>query len=233
MKQFIVKHLNKKISLPFLNKNLSSSQRYTGFTLAEVLITLGIIGTVAAFTIPTLIHDVQDQNFKVAYKKAFSVANNAFKQATADGTTYVPMQGTNDSANACVNWQIFSSQFKKAKECINSNNAACYQTGGETLNGNPQNSTYAFVDSSGMAWSMRVACTSTNYNKVFIVDTNGSKGPNKFGKDRWTFDWVLDNVSSGTPIKITAGNSQDYINGATDVNYCPTGPCYYQSWLLN
>ena len=36
------------------------------FTLAEVLITLGIIGIVAAITIPTLINNVQDAQYKTA-----------------------------------------------------------------------------------------------------------------------------------------------------------------------
>ncbi len=37
-----------------------------GFTLAEVLITLGIIGVVAAMTIPTLVADYQDRSFNTA-----------------------------------------------------------------------------------------------------------------------------------------------------------------------
>ena len=41
------------------------------FTLAEVLITLGIIGVVAAMTIPTLISNYQKKQFEVA----FSISN--------------------------------------------------------------------------------------------------------------------------------------------------------------
>ena len=44
-----------------------------GFTLAEVLITLGIIGVVAAMTMPTLINSTQGAQYKTAYKKALSV----------------------------------------------------------------------------------------------------------------------------------------------------------------
>ena len=46
-----------------------------GFTLAEVLITLGIIGVVAAMTIPTLISNTNGAQFKTAYKKALSTLN--------------------------------------------------------------------------------------------------------------------------------------------------------------
>ena len=48
-----------------------------GFTLAEVLITLGIIGVVAAMTIPTLISNTHGAQFKTAYKKALSTLNQA------------------------------------------------------------------------------------------------------------------------------------------------------------
>ena len=48
-----------------------------GFTLAEVLITLGIIGVVAAMTMPTLINSTQGAQYKTAYKKALSVLSQA------------------------------------------------------------------------------------------------------------------------------------------------------------
>lgn len=51
--------------------------RKNAFTLAEVLITLGIIGVVAAMTIPTLISNTNGAQFKTAYKKALSTLNQA------------------------------------------------------------------------------------------------------------------------------------------------------------
>ena len=51
--------------------------RKNGFTLAEVLITLGIIGVVAAMTIPTLISNTNGAQFKTAYKKVLSTMNQA------------------------------------------------------------------------------------------------------------------------------------------------------------
>lgn len=49
------------------------------FTLAEILITLGIIGIVAAMTIPTLISNVNNSTFKSQYKKSLSTLNQAAK----------------------------------------------------------------------------------------------------------------------------------------------------------
>lgn len=43
-----------------------------GFTLAEVLITLGIIGVVAAMTIPTLIANTNGAKYRSQYKKTLS-----------------------------------------------------------------------------------------------------------------------------------------------------------------
>lgn len=47
------------------------------FTLAEVLITLGIIGVVAAMTMPTLMNQTNGAQYKAAYKKALSALAQA------------------------------------------------------------------------------------------------------------------------------------------------------------
>ncbi len=54
-----------------------------GFTLAEVLITLGIIGVVAAMTIPTLIANTNSAKFRSQYKKTLSSLNQAALMAQA------------------------------------------------------------------------------------------------------------------------------------------------------
>ena len=53
--------------------------KFKGFTLAEVLITLMIIGVVAALTIPSVISNYQQQEFKTGLKKAVSVLNEAIQ----------------------------------------------------------------------------------------------------------------------------------------------------------
>ena len=62
--------------------------KHNAFTLAEILITLLIIGVVAALTIPSVISNYQQQEFKTGLKKAVSVLNEAIQTNIAiDGET--------------------------------------------------------------------------------------------------------------------------------------------------
>ena len=68
------------------------------FTLAEVLITLGIIGVVAAMTIPTLMANVKAHQYSVKFKKTVSTLSNAAKMSQAQyGFDY---SGLTDKCNA-------------------------------------------------------------------------------------------------------------------------------------
>lgn len=62
-----------------MNRKLKAN----AFTLAEVLITLGIIGVVAAMTIPTLIANTNSQKFCSQFKKTISTLNQAGRMAEA------------------------------------------------------------------------------------------------------------------------------------------------------
>ena len=53
------------------------------FTLAEVLITLSILGVVAAIMIPNLIQGYQQKLFATRLRQAYSILDNAFQQAVA------------------------------------------------------------------------------------------------------------------------------------------------------
>lgn len=72
-------------------KDLSSNRlsvlttsKKAAFTLAEVLITLGIIGVVAAVTLPTLISNHKKQVYVTQLKKSVSTLEQAFQLALAD-----------------------------------------------------------------------------------------------------------------------------------------------------
>ena len=69
----------------FLTKNafLGLTRTY-GFTLAEVLITLGIIGVVAAMTLPTLINNIKHKELNTQLKKSYSVLSQAILRMGED-----------------------------------------------------------------------------------------------------------------------------------------------------
>ncbi|MBQ8459785.1 type II secretion system protein [bacterium] len=58
--------------------------RSAGFTLAEVLITLGVIGVVAAMTIPTLMANIKGQRYRSLFKKTISTLNQAVRMNQAN-----------------------------------------------------------------------------------------------------------------------------------------------------
>lgn len=200
-----------------------------GFTLAEVLITLGIIGIVAEITIPTLYHGFMDQNFKVAYKKSYSV----FSQAMLRGYSESNINPYSDVAGKLANFNAFKSYFKVAKDCPTTN-SDCWSINGEKYGGTyPSSDALAFIDASGMAWTLADNTIGTGR---YLVDTNGSKGPNKYGQDRFPFSY---DASTGRAFVFPC----DYINitdtcaalGNTPATAsCPSAashPCYYQSWI--
>ncbi len=61
-----------------------SLKKRAAFTLAEVLITLAIIGVVAAITIPALMSQYKDMVAKQQFKRAYSVIQQAFQAVYAD-----------------------------------------------------------------------------------------------------------------------------------------------------
>ena len=91
-----------------------------GFTLAEVLITLGIIGVVAAMTIPTLISNTNGAQFKTAYKKALSTLNQAVLMNLAmDDTDFSTIVDDADAANGVSMAEILTSRMQSATEITN------------------------------------------------------------------------------------------------------------------
>lgn len=62
-------------------KSTLTSAKTNGFTLAEVLITLGIIGIVAALTLPSLITNYREKQRVTQLKKIYSTLQQAFVRA--------------------------------------------------------------------------------------------------------------------------------------------------------
>jgi prepilin-type N-terminal cleavage/methylation domain-containing protein len=66
------------------SKVVSNIKLFNGFTLAEVLITLGIIGVIAAITIPNLISQYKKEAQVTALKKFYSEFSQVLQRTKTD-----------------------------------------------------------------------------------------------------------------------------------------------------
>ena len=181
---------SQKIINSFLCNNLISFQKSTGFTLAEVLITLGIIGVVAAMTIPQLVKNTQDYQFKQAWKKQYSVLSAAHKMVVNETP---PPMGYTDFATG------FEKQIKVLKTCTSPMTQGCWHANnawksfdGTAIATPPNQIQNGYVLQDGtylMYFGFQGGyCSPTSLIDggtcfVFVVDVNGAKLPNQEGYD--------------------------------------------------
>ena len=183
----------------FFKYFVSSQAARLGFTLAEVLITLGIIGVVAALTIPTLISNYQKQVWINQLKKTYSVLNEGYKQIMYnEGCTDMKCTGFMDSDSTLYfdnqeaknkfvntfklsnvnNSSILDYEVKKTSGFCNSDNvifSSCITAGGDdSILGTTADGTIIVIGRSIVGG-------------LVFVDTNGSRGPNEFGRDIFVF----------------------------------------------
>jgi prepilin-type N-terminal cleavage/methylation domain-containing protein len=163
-----------------------------GFTLAEVLITLGIIGVVAAMTMPTLINSTNGAQFKVAYKKALSVLNQAVALNMAlddydfSGTSASGTAATADTAVSVYN--IIKKRMNVVRTStaglgyeIKADTAATGATAVTATIASNASNYQAYFFNDGIAFihqDTAASCSKTSPCYGFI-DVNGQKGPNK------------------------------------------------------
>ena len=201
-----------------------------GFTLAEVLITLGIIGVVAAMTIPTLISNTNSAKFKSQYKKTLSTMNQAALMATAQydldfasltascgstGGTEKP--DVTASMCALINGTLSGATYHSAASSIKiPGSTAAYSINGLKVPGvSESNKAYLLADGSMVAFGDVTSCTlevggdiTALDNKCRgFIDVNGATLPNKA---------VSCSAASTTAVASTVG-SCIVRNNATDM----------------
>ena len=144
------------------------------FTLAEVLITLGIIGVVAAMTMPSLMQNYKRQQATARIKKFVSVINQALISAENDlgpREDWVIEGDASTEGNSDYAYNFLNTYIKPY---IKSDDIEKRRLFGMNM------ATLRFVDGSQM--SVKVgACYDIFY------DINGEKGPNEKGKDIFVF----------------------------------------------
>ncbi|MBR6099333.1 type II secretion system protein [bacterium] len=182
------------------------------FTLAEVLITLGIIGVVAALTLPTLIANYQKQVSLTGLKKNYSILSQAIEFAQAEHGD--DLKGWN-SSDGPFQW-YYNNQFlinvpnlfNYLSESVNFAKVVEVSFGGNanvTFCDLPDGQPYKWLDGktnvnsgNGGYWSAAWAqlqdgscwfiadtkrANSSQIMTNVMIDINGNKNPNRLGRD--------------------------------------------------
>jgi type II secretory pathway pseudopilin PulG len=180
------------------------------FTLAEALITLGIIGVVATLTIPNLIASYQEKVTVNKVKKMYSMLSQALKLAitengNVDEWDYIAEQS---EAGAKSFAEYIKPYMKIAVDCGTKTTGVCNTGNTYVLNGdtwNCYNSTtyYKFILNDGSKLWFRLngtgACTvsdgeTKNVCALVWYDTDGTKSKNIIGKDIFVFFVMSDRI---------------------------------------
>ena len=163
-----------------------------GFTLAEVLITLGIIGVVAALTLPSVITNYQKKETAEKLKVAFTLFSGALERAKSDyGDLYMTIDMYKDfylyRKTYIDPYLTGLKPYEGRYILINATNGG---TSAVAYNKNtpilclPNSFCYFFVGNGGYN-------PDTDYEWVnylyLIVDLNGPKKPNRVGHDVFYF----------------------------------------------
>ncbi len=216
-----------------------------GFTLAEVLITLGIIGVVAAMTIPNLIQNQQKRKMEAVLKEDYSILQQVVKFTEYDDVSLdlaIP-----DSTEGMKLWfeTFMKPHLKYGAICYNK--AGCWQNKGhaKALTG-----AIAYADNNAIGIGQGLITirllngsnlcidgwTSPTHLKsifgvdvpssslIMYIDVNGDSLPNTVGKDIFIFVWTPDEglVPAGKDVskELVDKNCSMSAGGSTAGYYC-------------
>ncbi len=204
------------------------------FTLAEVLITLGIIGVVAAMTIPSLINAYRAKELETRFKKADSIIQQALRktanEAGYDSITDLEIPGrkvTDENFNTLKEEveelnQIWESQFSgfsspNYRQLWNSG-ARCHSMSGKEFHQFPvcwvpqNDSVKGYLLSDGLfITSLSAKYVGTNHPGVitFFFDTNGPySGPNRWGYDLFIYYSTINYLNDCNPTLNNSNNER-------------------------
>ncbi|MDD3593652.1 MAG: prepilin-type N-terminal cleavage/methylation domain-containing protein [Candidatus Gastranaerophilales bacterium] len=178
---------------------MENTNQITAFTLAEVLITLMVIGILAMVTIPGIMQAWEERVTVSKLKETYSTLQQAFKLAEIENGQ--PETWGFSYSNYSVTWDKMLPYLKTSQNC-KLTAGGCAADGIKLLNEKPyininsDNTWYKFTLVSGvniMSDRPSGQCTGSFYSDGqpscfrLFVDINGLKGPNQFGKDVFAF----------------------------------------------
>ena len=200
------------------------------FTLAEVLITLGIIGVVAALTIPNLVKNYQNRVSITKLQKTYSILNQAFRLSENDNGSSEFWQETPEISAQDYFEKYWKPYLKEPKLCLT------YQECGYTswkpyivLNGSPSglgisNSRVKIKTIDGVFYLFTESTSNSNgqlvpYRNIYI-DINGEKAPNQYGVDVFVFTRVSGKGVMPYGYTVSYSSLTDSCNRQSDGEYC-------------
>ena len=171
------------------------------FTLSEVLITLVVIGIIAAITVMILITDIQEKATVQRVKQAYSMLSQAYGMILKDegSPDEWGMQGMYDDISHKILAKKFIPYMKVQTDCTDMTSAEAIKNCYRNLNTQTHS---AFKTINGLVFQFRAwnkNCSST-YGKVknvcghINVDINGNKNPNVMGRDLFDFYFTKDEI---------------------------------------
>ena len=179
--------------------DLSPTKVKFAFTLAEVLITLGIIGIVAAMTIPNLIMNFKAQRLKSQFFRTYSIIQQVFKDMEAEGDSSDPY-----TYPTATFYKTFQKYITGSIDCRNKqDDTACYKLRSgtkkyRTLNGQIFDDSAGYFDEGQLLLQDGTLLLFEQYNggefdrhSFIAADLNGiNNPPNVFGYDVFVFQFV-------------------------------------------
>lgn len=172
-------------------------KKIKAFTLAEILITLVVIGIIASLCIPALIQNTQKSEYVAALKKNLSNIASAYNLIKMDNAGSVI--GVFTDRNVMMN--LFCNKLNCVKTC-QIGTTGCFTSSWKTLDGRSGWSSYPTTDATAIlsdgttvafsaTSSSSIPCTDTHYTQngtaigcaLITIDVNGAKPPNVMGRD--------------------------------------------------
>ena len=170
--------------------SMTNKRQKAAFTLAEVLITLGIIGIVAAMTLPTLLSNVQDKILESESKKAANIVANGYKLMMARDEIFnikdMPMWQCQDlTCVSGIHREIFNISNDNQAVLENLKNVKYYNSKNQAVPFSwERDPYYAFITTDGFAYGV---LQPDNWDEVnsfdIIADVNANNNPNRVAKD--------------------------------------------------
>lgn len=217
-----------------------------GFTLAEVLITLGIIGVVAAITIPNLMANNKAKKLRSQFLKSYSTVQQVFKLMEADDVSTDPSSYNRNEGY--MFYRTFKTYLAGSTDCYGKKSIPCYDFNTDkykNLNGKSTIWRYYFDDGQillqdGTLLLFEQPSGEGALHIWIFVDINGVKEPpNRLGYDLFLFYFAEGELKTmgdkGTPMtdntKYCSLSSTQSFNGATCAHRAKTEADYF-NWVV-